>query len=780
MAVDTGSERERRPLLHYRLTIFVSAFLLFWVQLLLGKYFLPWFGGTPAVWTTCMLFFQTLLLAGYTYAHALTAWFRPRTQSILHVALLLSSLLLLVLLGTVWRSPITPDLSWRPHSSDPPIRRLIILLTVGAGLPYFVLSSTGPLLQAWFTRTHPHHTPYRLYALSNLGSFLALLSYPFLLEPWLTLSLQARLWSWGFVAYALGSAYCALELRRSVTPEGAQPQFGVTGEPKDSEEVKATRFGAGSYALWLSLAACASVMFLATTNQICQDIAVVPLLWVLPLALYLLSFVICFERSEWYSHGVFHPAFGLAVLMACFVLYNGALGSIIAQIAIYSFVLFICCMVCHGELARAKPSSRYLTSFYLMVATGGAAGGVFVALIAPHLFRGFWEYEFGLWGSAALLFLILVRDKESWLYRSWFGSPILVVLCAALLPECIALATHAKKGVSDLSPLVAIVLGVYLLLQKKKPGFDHARKRAAPVYCVVALLILGAVLFVNARAQVRNALAVTRNFYGLLSVQEQNANQPDWRAYSLRHGRIVHGFQFRSEAKRGLPTAYYGSASGIGLALLHHPRRDAGNEGSLRIGVVGLGVGTLAAYARRGDYVRFYEINPEVIRIARNGRFFTYLKDCPARVDVILGDARLSMEDELRRNEPQDFDLLAIDAFSGDAIPVHLLTEQAFRIYLNHLRKPEGVLALHITNNYLDLRPVLLGIAEHFGLDYAFFHTSGDGKIAGQSSWVLLCRDKELLESFSTPRQTPSLQTTLPTVRLWTDDYSNLLQVLKR
>ena len=774
---DYESNGEWRAPLRFGFTIFASAFLLFWIELLLGKYFLPWFGGTPSVWTTCMLFFQTLLLAGYAYAHALTAWFRPRTQVILHFGLLLSSLASLVLLGTVWHSPVTPDLSWRPQINDAPVRSLIILLTLSSGLPYFVLSSTGPLLQAWVTRCRPYYAPYRLYALSNLASFLALLSFPFLLEPHLKLSLQARLWSGGFAVFAVGTAFCAVDLRRRAASERERSQARGTAESENSGEPNRTRPGMANYAVWFSLAACASVMFLSTTNQICQDIAVVPLLWVLPLALYLLSFVLCFDQSQWYSRSFFHPVFGLAVLMGCFVLFNGALSSIITQVAIYSFLLFSCCMVCHGELARAKPSPRYLTSFYLVVAMAGAAGGVFVALIAPHLFRGFWEYQLGLFGTVGLLFLILVRDKESWLYRSKIGSPVVVVLWAALLPESITLGAHAKMNLSNLAPCVAIVLGIYLMLRKGKAGSDRARQRAAPVYCAAALLALGAVLFASARARLRNALVVTRNFYGTLSVQERNAEQPDRRGYALTHGRIDHGFQFRSQALRALPTAYYGTTSGVGLALLNYPRR---NSGFLRIGVAGLGVGTLAAYARRGDYVRFYEINPEIIRIARDERFFTYLKDCPAHVDVVLGDARLSMEDELRRNEPQEFDLLAIDAFSGDAIPVHLLTQQAFRIYLKHLRTPEGVLAIHISNTYLDLKPVVAGVAATLDLACAFFDTSGDGKISGQSSWVLLSRDRNLLQLFSAQTPTSLRQAAPRVVRLWTDDYSDLFQVLNR
>src|ERR1700730_13237244 len=760
----------------YWFSIFLGAFLLFAVQLLLGKYFLPWFGGTPAMWTTCMFFFQTLLVAGYAYAHTLASWFSSRTQGYLHSALLFSSLVVLALLAVVWGTPITPSVSWRPHSSDHPVWRLTVLLVVSAGLPYFVLSSTGPLLQSWLTRTRPGRTPYRLYSLSNVGSLLALLSYPFLVEPWVSSRTQARLWSFGFLAYALICAYCALRTGRSRSSVKSSRQFLADGETDCAQSKPAI----GTHLLWLSLTACASIMFLAATNQICQDVAVVPFLWVLPLSLYLLSFIICFDEPRWYSRAVFHPAFAVAIFLACFALNGWATKSIVAQIAVYSFTLFAACMICHGELARSKPGSRYLTSFYLMVALGGAIGGVFVALIAPQLFRALWEYQFGLWASACLLFVVLARDKRSWLFCSRWGLRGIAV-AAALLPGCTSLVMGGKKEIGGLFPVLPVLVAVYFLTRRRQKGFDPARARAVPFYCGATLLVVGAVLFFSARNQTQNSVAVLRNFYGVLSVRELNPGQPDWRAYSLFHGRIAHGYQFQSEAKRSVPTGYYGLTSGVGMALIElqtHPSPAASPQ-NLRIGVVGLGAGTLAAYGKTGDYIRFYEINPEVTRIANDERYFTYLKDCPAKLAVISGDARLSMESELNRGQAQDFNLLAIDAFSGDAIPVHLLTEEAFQIYLKEVRSG-GVIAVHITNTYFDLRPVLLKVAERFGLHYALFHTDGDGALTTYSDWVLLSRDERTLDAL--PRSTESTRSSAlkPDISLWTDDYSNLFWVLRR
>jgi len=763
----------------YWVSIFLGAFLLFSVQLLLGKYFLPWFGGTPAMWTTCMFFFQTVLLAGYAYAHALTRWFTPRTQGYLHSVLLLTALAMLALMAAKWGTPITPSVSWRPPSSDHPVWSLTVLLAVSAGLPYFVLSSTGPLLQSWFTRTHPGRTPYRLYSLSNLGSLLGLLTYPFLVEPWFSLRTQARIWTTGFFVFAVVCGYCALRMRR-ITALPKSTSLGLARQGAQDVDSGQTKPTLGSHLLWLSLAACASVMFLATTNQICQDVAVIPFLWVLPLSLYLLSFIICFDEPRWYSRAVFHPAFALAIFLACLLLLGWGIRSIVLQIAAHSFVLFACCMVCHGELARSKPNSRYLTSFYLMVALGGAVGGVLVALVFPHIFRGFWEYQLGLWLCALLLFVVLALDKSSWLHCSRWGLPAIAV-AVALLPGTTSVVVVGRKELGSLFIVIPVLIAAYFLTRGGRKGFDPGRARAIPIFCGTALLVVGVTLFISASNETRNSVVLARNFYGVLNVRELTELPPDWRAYSLFHGRISHGYQFVSEAKRRLPTSYYGLTSGVGLALiaLQAHLSSGANPQHLRIGIVGLGIGTLASYGNPGDYIRYYEINPEVTRIANDARYFTYLKDCRGPLDVIPGDARLSMEAELGRGQPQGFNLLAIDAFSGDAVPVHLLTEEAFQIYLQHV-KSDGIIAVHITNTYFDLRPVLQRVAEHFKLRYAFLHTDGNGIVTTDSDWVLLSRDPSIVNSLPTSAGSRFKSAIKPDLALWTDDYSNLFFVLRR
>jgi hypothetical protein len=433
-------------------------------------------------------------------------------------------------------------------------------------------------------------------------------------------------------------------------------------------------------------------------------------------------------------------------------------------------------IVCHGELAWSKPKSRYLISFYLMIALSGALGGLLVALIVPHLFPAFWEYQLGLWSSSLVLFVTLALDRGSWLYCSRWGLPMIAVI-AALLPGCTSLATRGTKSLWDFFPVFPVLIAVYLIGRQGQEGYDPTRARAVPFYCATALLVLGGVFFLSARAQVLgSAVASSRNFYGVLTVREINASYPSWRTFHLYHGRITHGFQFTSEAKRDLPTGYYGALSGVGRALvaLRTQSQLSANQQNLRLGVVGIGMGTLAAYGKPGDYIRFYEIDPEVMCIARDDRYFTHLTNCTAKLDVVGGDAGLSMESETNRDQFQHFDLLAV---SGDAIPIHLLTDQGFQIYLKEI-KPEGIIAVHITNTSFDLRPPRLSIAEHFGLKFAYLHTPGDD-VTTYSDWVLLSRDKKLIDSLLTPGEAEN-NAGDGTVSLWTDDYSNLFHVLPR
>jgi len=754
------------------LTVFLSAFLLFWTQLILGKFILPWFGGTPTVWTTCMLFFQVLLLAGYVYAHIVATRFRGWTQVLVHGTILLLSIGLLLYLAKTWNSPITPTASWKPSPDTDPVLRILSVLAIAVGLPYFTLSTTGPLLQAWYPRIWSRGSPYRLYAVSNLGSFLVLFAFPIVLEPHLTLKTQAYLWTAGYFLFALSCLACAFFAAR------AKPQEAT---PLDTDS---TRIGnrlaentnlpdIWNFSLWFALAATASVVFLATTNQLCQDIAVIPLLWILPLAIYLLSFILCFEHPRWYARNWFHATFPLALCAACFLLYDGAIGSISIQIVVYLAVLFSACMVCHGELARSKPEPRHLTEFYLAVAAGGAFGGIFVGLLAPRLFTGFWEYQLGLFGAAILLLLALSLDRESWLYQTPAPVPVLLLAAAALLPEAVAVAVSPASRVSNhFALIVAAVLVLLVFFNRKRTAPELARRKAAPICSVAAAAIVAIVLSGSGFTHSRKALVRFRNFYGTLSVIPRDGDAQS-AGLTLAHGRIAHGFQLQAAAYKRTPTAYYALNSGLDQAFqLASSAARAEKRSVLRIGAVGLGVGTVAAYARPGDSLRFYEINPQVIAVASDPAYFTYLSDSPAQIQIVSGDGRLSLEQEADHSESQDFDLLVLDAFSGDSVPVHLLTREAFAVYLRRLHKPTSILAIHITNTYLDLRPVVIAAAEHYGLHSTWIHATGDGRVSSDSEWMLLAYGE-------LPKSSGDLSTLRP-ARLWTDDHSNLLQILRK
>lgn len=696
----------------YGLTILLGAFLLFLVQPLIGKFILPWFGGTPAVWAACLLFFQALLLGGYLYAHLLAGRLHARRQCLLHALLLAASLLAL---------PVFPSESWKPLAARYPMAAVFGLLAASVGAPYFLLAATSPLLQSWFARSRRSFSPYRLYALANFGAMLAVISYPFAIEPSLSLRRQIWIWSFGYAAYAALGILLALRERPQPTAAESPAARGDTGgEPSQLP-------GAGERALWLSLAACGSIALLATTNQLCLDVAVVPLLWVLPLGIYLLSFVICFDHERWYSRLWAGPALAAAFVQTCVVLSGGVFVDLKTQIASYSFTLFAACMVCHGELARLKPPPRHLTAYYLTIAGGGALGGFSVSVLAPRLFRGFWEYHAGLVLIALLFLVILARDRRSPLYA---GRP----------------------------PWAWAALGM-------------------------ALLALIAALGTQIAGTLEDNIAMKRNFFGVLRVLEENREEPQRRRLTLMHGRIEHGFQFADEEKRYWPTSYFGPDSGAGLAILCHLHRrgENGTGSHLRIGVVGLGVGTIAAYGEEGDYIRFYEINPAVLEFS--DRYFTYRRDCPARVDVVLGDARVSMERERQSAESARFDVLIVDAFSGDAIPVHLLTRECFATYLYHLA-PGGVLAVHISNRYFDLAPVVRAVAQAGnpqGLEALLIASEGNEMQGTDATrWVLLADNPDFLHSHEVRLHALPWPEDAMGVQAWTDDYSNLFGSLKR
>src|SRR6266567_2643855 len=574
----------------YALTIFTGAFLLFQVQPLIGKYILPWFGGGPGVWTTCMLFFQVLLLGGYAYAHFASRWLKPRPQVVVHLVLVVAALALL---------PITPDGSWKPRGGQNPTLQILELLTASLGLPYFILASTGPMLQQWFSLTHAGASPYRLYALSNAGSLLALVSYPFYFETHFTRRTQAALWAWGLAVYAIACASCGLKFWKAARAEGRGRRSEIGGRRADLRPQPSTldRF------LWLLLPGCASVLLLSTTNKLCQDVAVIPFLWVLPLALYLLSFIICFDSPRWYARCPFTLALIAAIVAMCWTLFKGTSASLYQQLAVYNCGLFVCCMVCHGELYRLRPDPQYLTGFYLMIAGGGALGGAFVAVIAPMIFTDYYELHWGLLLCAATLTFVCAQDEKpispnQW---RWLACALSLVAFAGLDWSLARLAAHYKivgKG-SIVGLRIGLWASFFLLAgswfaRKQFRAFRHWRF-AACVWLTLGSVALGAVLWREARRLGGGTVYTARNFYGVLKVFEYRKNQPAEHHFLLQHGRITHGLQFLDAAEAVRPTTYYGAESGIGLAVRALPAADR------RIGLVGLGTGTMAAYGQAGD-----------------------------------------------------------------------------------------------------------------------------------------------------------------------------------
>ncbi|MEX2141447.1 MAG: fused MFS/spermidine synthase [Pirellulales bacterium] len=810
--------------LNFALTIFVSAFLLFQVQPLISKFILPWFGGSPAVWTTCMLFFQTLLFAGYAYAHFSVRYLAPARQALVHVMLLVAAL-------AVTLPSIAPSASWKPEGSDSPTWQIMALLVMNVGLPYLLLSSTGPLLQAWFARSFPARSPYRLYALSNVGSLLALVSYPFLVEPALDSHQQSRIWSWSFALFVVLCGYAAVHMWNLGRAKGATAHTGGASGTRPVQLVSGVDEPTPAWyqpLLWITLPAFASMMLLATTNHVCQDVAVIPFLWVVPLSLYLLSFIISFDHERWYVR----PFFALAGLVFVYLAAaapdfpiefgedetkskvtlthfakstvewwhtrtqpsrdddaddgdeNGTAANdegntipslfepeldYVGELVVHFAALFCICMICHGELVRIRPAPRYLTSFYLMISAGGALGGLFVTLIAPRVFETYYEWKLGIFGG--------------------------VILTAATF----LLSTGIFQHFDDVAGPPT-----------NKRGWSLARWSIMLLACAVPGLVLSGIAWSDVAKMLKAddeesgqgnyrdvVIARVRNFYGAVRIEERLQTESDtdeMKPYSrtLYHGRIIHGLQYLDEDER-LATTYYATESGVGRAIgFFKPNPN------MRVGAVGLGTGTLAAYCTEpGYYFRFYEINPRIEELSNE--YFTYRKNAAGKVDIIMGDARLSLEREADEAS-QRFDVLVLDAFSGDAIPTHLLTREAFEIYLKHVDIDSGIIAVHISNRYLDLVPVVRGLTEEFNLGSLRIHNSESSGGVYSSEWICVTNNREFLDLhaeddeydskwlpqymfYAGERQPHAAFETIrswPRSILWTDAYSNLFDILIR
>jgi hypothetical protein len=702
----------------YAIAIFLGSFLLFLVEPMAAKRLLPLLGGSAAVWTTCLVFFQVALLLGYLSAHWLATRLRARAQAFVYTGLLIACL-----------AQASFNLYPNLHASTlHPIVSVFLLLTTLIGLPFVILSATSPLLQAWystgFSSTASQSTvkvvpPYRLFALSNFGSLLALLIYPWLVEPRFTMRQQSLAWLAGFGVFVTACAGIAwFKLR-----DGRNQAIAVAGDapvtPALADEPKPSP---AHRVLWLLLAACGSVMLCAMTNHLSQNIAAIPLLWIAPLTMYLLSFVVAFSRGSWLPGflRVRIPVVGVSTArMALLGLTGVAIGSVvylldetrrdlplIVAIPLYCSVLFVICLFCHAELHRLRPSPSHATSFYFLIAGGGALGSVFVGVLAPLIFSGSYELAWAI-GFATLMVLVVTwRINIGW-RLFWSAATVAVV---------------------------------------------------------------GLLIFFHIRGDGEPTVARVRNFYGTLRVTQDMVAPFTGPSRYLYNGPIRHGSQIFTDELRKTPTTYYAHDSGVGLALDlccgDRPRR---------VGVIGLGAGTLAAYGRPGDVIRFYDINPLVEPIARN--MFTYIRESAGTVEIVPGDARLSLAAEA----PQQYDVLAIDAFSGDAIPVHLLTRQALALYQHHLA-PGGIIAFHISNKFLNLGPVVRELAQSAGLQTVLVGSApNDDKEfdTGEytADWVLVTANKDFISNEKVVEAGGEIVVNAA-VRPWTDDYNSVLPLL--
>jgi hypothetical protein len=675
-------------MLLYAGTIFLSAFLLFLVQPIIAKQILPWFGGAASVWATCLVFFQSILLLGYAYADWTSRRISPRAQAKLHMALLAASLALL---------PIIPDAQWKPGAEEgtAPMLAILGLLGVTIGLQYFMLSATSPLLQSWYWRHFKTVAPYRLFALSNFASLLALLSYPVVIEPFLRLAVQSYAWS---ALYAGFVVLCAVTAWTSAKAAGATALPAPTAVSDDAAVPALTWEQRLS---WVAFSAMGSCLLLAVTNHLTQNIASIPFLWLVPLSLYLITFIICFDHPRWYVRPLFMGLAAVALPLMAF--FTESLELYVAA-PLYAAGMFLCCMFCHGELYRLRPAPRHLTTFYLMISVGGALGALLIAIVAPLVLKGYFELG------------------------------ITLIACALL------------------------VVWSALAMQKWVVVIAFA------VVCSTGWFVMD-----NINEYSRDMRVMVRNFYGVVRTRDYAEPAPFRVMY---HGAINHGGQLLAPGDQRKPTTYFGPNSGYGRAFASLP------ETPRRIGVIGLGAGAIAAYARKGDLFRFYEIDPQVAAVAMTE--FSYLRGSPAQIDVVLGDGRLSLE----REAPQRYDLLAIDAFAGDSIPMHLLTREAMAVYVKHLA-PDGVMVFQATNRFVGIAPVVERLAAAFGMTAVMVTDEPDnGMHTGADYWlsytdqIIVSRSRKILGA-EPIRSAADVLPSNPAFPLWTDDFYNLLGILK-
>lgn len=685
-------------------TILLSSFLLFAVQPLIGKFLLPYFGGSYSVWITALFFFQFTLFIGYFYSFLISE-LSVKKQVIIHTTVLIISLLILTTVKNMWITPITPPISSFSINND--FLRVFFYLFVAIGLPFAILSSTTILLQSWFNNAYKK-SPYVLYSMSNVGSLLALLSYPILIEPHIKLTLQANYWSYLYVIYLL----LVLMSTLSIIKKTSTKKTKVVGNLMGIKILK------NKIIFWVLLSAMGSSLLVSSTTFLTQSIASVPLIWLVPLCLYLVSFILTFKSDNWFKPRFFGYLFLLLVSIVLSTAFHTVhLGFI--SILLVIFTAYTGFMLLHGKLYSVRPDPKYLAIYYLCVSFGGLLGGFFSSLLAPILFVELYEYHITLALITILALFILGAHKKS--------------------------------------------------LMHKIVNNSFPNQRNFQIFST--LVILTSFLTINYFFVKQESIYSQRTFYGLLKVVD--TKEDDIVVRQFVSGRILHGLEVLNEETLK-PRSYYGDGSGMSLAINNHPSRLK-NE-SMNIGIIGLGIGTVAAYANDSDTLTFFEIDPEVEKIAR--KYFRFLDHSKGDVKVLIGDGRLVLEKLIKSDGFNKFDILVVDAFTDDSIPVHLVTKEAFDIYLQSLDPKNGLLTVNITNSFVDIAPVLKSLSDELGLNMAIIDQKENNKeFIQESRWVLLARNKSIINIQQlTQAKEPELKSD---GEVWTDDYSSILKTLK-
>lgn len=684
----------------------IGSFLLFQIQPMMGKQLLPLFGGSARVWSASLLFFQLFLLGGYVYAHVV-AKLVVRRQKLVHQCSLLISLVCSAAVFLFWDPSMIMQSSVGTDRNFLPVYQVMRALFISVGIPYTLMAAGSPLLQAWYSRT-ANGSPYPLYAVSNAASLLALISYPLIVEPFFSLKVQTRIWMAGYAVYAVLVGWCAA--RFAAASHEVSPGLGSTeGEDEDPSlsVIWCLR--------WIPFAAVPSFMLLAATEHITSNVAAVPLLWIVPLTIYLLTFIVSFSghspRKEMSALLVLITALGSA-----HALKHSLVMPIAHQVLLHSATLFTGCTLFHSLLYENRPVPRKLTSFYMAIAFGGALGGASMSLLVPMLSATVWEFH--------LAIIIVCMVSAGVLFRA-----------------------------------------------------DSSRIRPWRFPLGAVLMVVVTLIWQDYRQRCKDSVLSSRNFYGALKVHRQRTSTGE-NIFSLMHGNVCHGIQYDRYPKKGIPTTYYYEESGLGLAIRYQQARMKEEGRGIRIGALGMGIGVVSAYCEPGDSIRFYELDPSVVSIAQDQDFFTYLGDCRGSFEIVMGDARVSLERELKAGNAGNFGMLVVDVFNGDAVPVHLLTAEAFSLYLSHLAE-DGILAIHMSNAHLDLSGVVWAAKELNSLQGAIVQTSGDMKLSSNAVWALLSRDGEFLiapsiKEVSLPEAAVPVQE-----HAWTDDYSSLIRVMK-